>query len=100
MAAKDYKIVTGCFSAYLAKETKSRKNIMSTDRRVITDSEIIGLFEFWLKRYCVENKVDFVTIRNSNGEMLFEAEAKGVFLQDIIKTVELENKANNENKES
>ena len=43
MAAQDYEIVTGWKNAYLAKKKKPTKKgpqIMSTDRRVIEDSEI------------------------------------------------------------
>lgn len=71
MAAKDYEIVTGWQNAYLAKRTKSRK--MSEDRRPIEDGEMIGLFEFYLRRYCEENDTDSVVITNGDGTKLFEA---------------------------
>lgn len=71
MAAKDYEIVTGWRSAYLAKRTKYRK--MSADRRPIEDSEMIGLFEFYLRKYCEKHDTDSVVITNADGTKLFEA---------------------------
>ena len=71
MAATDYEIVTGWQNAYLAKRTKTSK--MSTDRRPINNSEMIGLFEFYLRKYCEENDTDSVVITNADGTELFEA---------------------------
>lgn len=72
MAATDYVIVSGMFGVYLAKEKKTKTNKMSTDRRVITDNEILGLFEFYLRKYCKDNNVDNVTIAK-DGKKIFEA---------------------------
>lgn len=71
MAAKDYVFVTGMVTPYLARKTKGP--VMSQDRRPIEDSEILGLFEFYLRKWCEENKKDAVTICNIKGKMLFEA---------------------------
>lgn len=46
---------------------------MSTDRRVIEDSEMIGLFEFYLRNYCDEHDTDTVVISNGDGKKIFEA---------------------------
>ena len=76
MAAKDYEIVTGWRNAYLTKKkkpTKSGPQTMSTDRRVIEDSEIIGLFEFYLRHWCEDNEKYTVVITNAEGKQLFEA---------------------------
>jgi hypothetical protein len=77
MAAKDYEIVTGWMHAYLAKKKKVTKKdglqTMSQDRRVITDGEMIGLFEFYLRKWCEENGKDTVVITNSDGKEVFEA---------------------------
>ncbi len=76
MAAQDYEIVTGWKNAYLAKKKKPAKKgpqIMSTDRRVIEDSEIIGLFEFYLRNYCDEHDADTVVISNKDGKKIFGA---------------------------
>lgn len=71
MAAKDYVLVTGMVTPYLARKTKGR--IMSQDRRIIEDNEILGLFEFYLRKYCDENKTNTVTICDGKGKKLFEA---------------------------
>lgn len=71
MAAKDYVFVTGMVTPYLAKRTKGQ--VMSQDRRPIKDSEIFGLFEFYLRKWYEESKKDTVIIRDGNGKMLFEA---------------------------
>ena len=73
MAAKDYVFVTGWLDAYLAKKKKSNSPTMSTDRRVIKDNEIIGLFEFYLRKFHSETGKDSVTIKNSDGKKLFKA---------------------------
>ena len=73
MAAKDYVFVTGWRDAYLAKKKKSNSPMMSTDRRVIEDNEIIGLFEFYLRKFHSETGKDSVAIMNPDGTKLFEA---------------------------
>ena len=71
MAAKDYVFVTGMVTPYLTKKTKGQ--VMSQDRRPIEDDEILGLFEFYLRKWCDENKKDTVTICDGKGKQLFEA---------------------------
>lgn len=73
MAAKDYVFVTGWLDAYLAKKKTSNSPMMSTDRRVIKDNEIIGLFEFYLRKKCGESGKSTFTFTNSDGKKLFEA---------------------------
>lgn len=76
MAATDYVIVTGWMNAYLTKKKKPTKKgpqTMSEDRRPITESEMIGCFEFYLRRYCEEHKTDTVQISDENGKPIFEA---------------------------
>lgn len=77
MAANDYVIVAGWWNAYLAKKKRPTKNglqTMSQDRRPITESEMIGLFEFYLRRWCEEHEgEDTVVITNSDGKKIFEA---------------------------
>lgn len=43
---QDTIIVTGCFSAYIAKRNKS-ESLMSQVRREITESEILGLIAWY-----------------------------------------------------
>ena len=77
MAAKDYVIVEGCFNVFLAKKKKPSKKgpqTMSEDRRIITDDEIVGLFEFYLRKWCDEHEgEDSVVITNGNGKKIFGA---------------------------
>ena len=42
MSAKDYKICPALFNAYIAKVSKRNPNIMTDDRREITDAEIMA----------------------------------------------------------
>ena len=76
MAASDYVIVAGMLNLYLAKKKKPTKNgpqIMSLDRRPITEGEMIGCFEFYLRQYCEEHHTDTVVISDENGKTIFEA---------------------------
>lgn len=70
--ANDYVFAAGMRNVYLAKKTKG--SCMSLDRRVVTDNEIIGMFEFYLRKWVEENGGEkTVTITSSNGEPIFEA---------------------------
>ena len=77
MAAKDYEIVTGWLNAYLTKKKKPTKKgpqVMSVDRRKITDDEIIGLFEFYLRKRIKETEGDdTLVITDVDGKKIFEA---------------------------
>lgn len=73
MAATDYEIVNGWFEPYLVKKKKTKSKTMSQDRRIITDNEILGLFEFYLRRWCSINRKNTVVITNKSGKKLFEA---------------------------
>lgn len=72
MAAKDYVFQTGCFGTiYLAKKIKS-KTVMSQDRRPLTESECIGIFESYLRDWCEKNKEKTLVI-TSGDKVVFEA---------------------------
>ena len=43
MSAKDYQICPAMFNAYIAKVSKRNPNLMTDDRREITDAEIMNL---------------------------------------------------------
>jgi len=73
MAAKDYVFVTGWRDAYLAKRKKSNSPTMSVDRRIVEDNEILGLFEFYLRKKCSESRKSAITVTNPDGTKLFEA---------------------------
>lgn len=72
MAAKDYVFQTGWLNVFLAKKIKSNR-LMSQDRRIVTDGEIIGLFEWYLRKRCKEVEDNTIVITNSDGKKLFEA---------------------------
>lgn len=50
MSAKDYQICPACFSAYIAKIDKRNPNLISSDRREITDDEILMLIDWYLDK--------------------------------------------------
>lgn len=50
MSAKDYHICPACFSAYIAKINKRNPNLMSSDRREITENEILMLIDWYLNK--------------------------------------------------
>lgn len=73
MAATDYEIVTGWQNAYLAKKKPTKKwpQTMSMDRRPITESEMTGLFKFYLRKWCEEHEgEDTVVFTNSDGKKM------------------------------
>lgn len=53
MSAKDYEICPALFNAYIAKKSKRNPNMMTNDRRVITDGEILFLIDWY-----IDNKVE------------------------------------------
>ena len=77
MSAKDYEFYSAAISGevYLAKRIKS-KNLISQDRRIVTDEEAIGIFEAYLRRYCQKNNTDTVNITDAEGKLLFSATLK------------------------
>lgn len=86
MSAKDYVIAEGCFGTpYLCKKTK-RNALMSTDRRVIGDDEIIGLFKNYLKRFCVESESSEISLTD-NGNIIFSVKLEGDFLEEIVSEI-------------
>ena len=68
MAAKDYSFQSGSFGTiYLAKNNKS-KTLMSSDRRAITENELLGLFEYYVLNKCEKDKCKTFGVTNENGE--------------------------------
>lgn len=83
MSAKDYIIVESCFGTpYLSKKIKSNE-LISQDRRLIKDNEIIGLFENYLRRFCVKNKSKMLEITDSDGNKIFTTKIVGKMLKDV-----------------
>lgn len=56
MAASDYKICPALFNAYIAKVSKRDPNLMTDDRREITENEIMMLIDWWLDMKCEEGE--------------------------------------------
>ncbi len=77
MAVTDYEFAIGWTNVYLAKEKKPTKKglqTMSQDRRAITEEEIIGLFEFYLRKWCDEHEgEDTMFIRSNDDKLIFKA---------------------------
>lgn len=48
MAAKDYRICPALFNAYIAKVSKRNPNLMTDDRREITEIEVMSLIDWYL----------------------------------------------------
>ena len=50
MSAKDYSICPALFSAYIAKTDKKNPNLMTNDRREITEGEVLMLIDWYLNK--------------------------------------------------
>ena len=48
MAAKDYKIRRAMFNAYIGKQGKRNPDMMTEDRRVISEDEILEPIHWWI----------------------------------------------------
>lgn len=81
MAAKDYKICPALFNAYIAKVSKKDPNLMTDDRREVTENEILGLIDWYL---------DQKTDEGENGLVFDSANREGykIVLQFKKKEVE------------
>ena len=88
MSAKDYQICPALFKAYIAKVSKRNPNIMTDDRREITDAEIMDLIAWRFRRFCEENKTTKTCII-SNGETVIKLNAKGSLLEELKKQIKL-----------
>ena len=56
MAAKDYHICPALFHAYITKVSKRNNNLMTNDRREITESEILTLIDWYLDQKAEEGE--------------------------------------------
>lgn len=50
MSAENYKICPSLFKAYIAKVSKKKPNLMTDDRREISEQEILTLIDWYLDR--------------------------------------------------
>ena len=84
MAAKDYSFQSGAFgTVYLAKNNKS-KRLMSSDRRAITENELLGLFEHYVLNKCEKDKCKTFGVTNGDGEEIFEVKLSQNEIDKII----------------
>ena len=84
MAAKDYSFQSGAFGTiYLAKNNKS-KILMSSDRRAITENELLGLFEHYVLNKCEKDKCKTFGVTNGDGEEIFEVKLSQNEIDKII----------------
>lgn len=82
MAANDYVFEAGLQNVYLAKKIDNQ-HFMSQDRRLVSNYEIIGLFEWYLRKFCVANKSQMLNITDENNEVIFEVTIKGKLLDEV-----------------
>ena len=84
MAAKDYSFQPGAFGTiYLAKNNKSKIS-MSSDRRAITENELLGLFKHYVLNKCEKYKCKTFGVTNENGEEIFEVKLSQNEVDKII----------------
>ena len=84
MSAKDYHICPALFKAYIARVSKKVPNLMTDDRREITENEIVNLIEWQFRRFCEGHKTTTMYLIN-NGETIIELNAKGSLLEELKK---------------
>lgn len=78
MSAKDYKICPACFNAYIAKVSKRNPNLMTDDRRAITEGEILTLIDWFLDIHTEEGEhgVAFDSSMREGYEVVLEFKRK------------------------
>ena len=78
MSAKDYKICPALFNAYIAKTSKRDPNLMTDDRREITEQEILMLIDWYLDRKTDEGEhgLKFDSYTREGYEIVFEFKRK------------------------
>ena len=71
MAAKDYQICFGWKNAYISKVSKKDPNLMLSDRRMLSDEEILSLIHWWaqVRKDKTGNNVQTIT---AGGEKVVE----------------------------
>ena len=84
MSAKDYQICLALFKAYIAKVSKKNPDLMTDDRREITEEEIANFIEWKFRHFCEKNNTTTMCIiNNGNGETVIELNAKGSLLDEL-----------------
>ena len=72
MAAKDYRICPALFSAYIGKVSKTNPNKMTSDKREITESEVLNLIVWWSAKRTKERDTNEHVITDSEGNVVVE----------------------------
>jgi hypothetical protein len=72
MAAKDYEICCALFDAYIAKVSKRDRCLMTDDRRAITESEILGLIDWYIDKELKDgaNSISFPSMMRDGEEVV------------------------------
>lgn len=83
MAAKDYKIIFENGEFVLTKFDKEGKP-SKTDKRILEETEILGLIYSYSRRHCIEQNVTEYTIYNNNEP---KVEIKVNFSDEEIKAI-------------
>lgn len=80
MAAQDYKICPALFNAYIAKVSKKNPNLMTDDRREITENEILGLIDWYLDKKTDEGEhgLRFDSVNREGYEIVLKFRKKEV----------------------
>jgi len=78
MSAKDYRICPALFNAYIAKTSKKNKNLMTDDRREISEEEILSLIDWWLYNKCGDDGkgMMFESLLRDNSNVVLKYEPK------------------------
>jgi hypothetical protein len=78
MSAKDYRICPALFNAYIAKTGKKNKNLMTDDRREISEEEILSLIDWWLYKNCGDDGkgMMFESLLRDNSNVVLKYETK------------------------
>lgn len=78
MSAKDYRICPALFNAYIAKTSKKNKNLMTDDRREISEEEILSLIDWWLYKNCGDDGkgMMFESLLRDNSNVVLKYEPK------------------------
>lgn len=67
MAAKDYRICPALFEAYIAKVDKRVPNLMTDDRRAITENEILTLID-WFANKSLPEEYKYLSFESAERE--------------------------------
>lgn len=79
MSAKDYRICPALFNAYIAKiSKKDHLNLMTDDRREISEEEILSLIDWWLYDKCGDDGkgMMFESLLRENSNVVVKYEPK------------------------